>query len=176
MATRDELYAKFGITAEAGQLLETDLVTIMLGIEGINNGWHAQPDGARAAELLARLDGNTLGQSLKQLRGTIEVDQETADFFSAALKARNRLCHGFYEKHNFKIQTDEGRDLMIADLEEIHDVLFRAWRVASDLSDVVIDILKKLRDLGRGDSSDDAPALPQITLRVVLRVAEDSEN
>ena len=39
MATRDQLYAKFGITAEAGQLLETELSTLLLCERAIENGW-----------------------------------------------------------------------------------------------------------------------------------------
>ncbi|MEQ9449938.1 MAG: hypothetical protein RLN70_13700, partial [Rhodospirillaceae bacterium] len=38
--------------------------------------------------------------------------------------------HGFFERHNFRIQTEDGRTAMIADLEELHEELFRCWRVA----------------------------------------------
>ena len=94
MAIRDELYAKFGITAEAAQLFETELGTLILSLCGLESR------------------------------------------FSSALRARNRLIHGFYERHNFKIQTDAGRDEMIADLEAIHEELFQAWQVAGVLTEI----------------------------------------
>jgi hypothetical protein len=61
------------------------------------------------------------------------------------LNARNRLNHGFYEKHNFKIQTNEGRDAMIAALEELHEELFQAWQVASGLATATAELVEKLR-------------------------------
>ena len=38
MATREEVYAKFGLTAEAAQLFETELGTILLAREGEERG------------------------------------------------------------------------------------------------------------------------------------------
>ena len=52
MATRDELYAKFGITAEAAQLFETELGTLLLCSRGIENGWHILPDRDQAQSVL----------------------------------------------------------------------------------------------------------------------------
>ena len=59
--------------------------------------------------------------------------------FASALKARNRLIHGWYERHSFKIQTDEGRDVMIADLEKLHTELFEAWQIAQALVKLTTD-------------------------------------
>lgn len=128
MATRDELYAKFGITAEAAQLFETSLGTIVLCAKGFNEGWHKEPDGEAATKALHDIDGSTLGRLLGKFRDELRIEPSIADQFARALKVRNRLFHGFYERHNFKIQTDDGRDAMIADLEDMHDELFRAWR------------------------------------------------
>ena len=44
MATRDELYAKFGVAAEAAQLYETDLGTMLLALEGWMNNWPIRPE------------------------------------------------------------------------------------------------------------------------------------
>ncbi|MBL4590755.1 MAG: hypothetical protein JKY96_02225 [Phycisphaerales bacterium] len=49
--------------------------------------------------------------------------------------------HGFYERHNFKIDADEGRDEMMADLEKLHDELFHAWQMASKISDVILNVM-----------------------------------
>lgn len=52
MASRDELYAKFGMTAEAAQLFELELGTLLLCVRGLEAGWHVLPDGATATEVL----------------------------------------------------------------------------------------------------------------------------
>src|SRR5690349_13038627 len=134
MATRDELYAKFGITAEAAQLFETELGTLVLSLRALQNGWHIVPDREKAGAVLEEVDRSTLGYLLNTLKTHTAFDDDLAGRFTAALKARNRLTHGFFERHNFKIQSDTGRDEMIADLEALHEELFQAWRIASAMT------------------------------------------
>ena len=142
MATRDEVYAKFGITAEAAQLFETELGTLLLYVHGIQNGWDLIPDGKRAREILADIERNTLGGLISALKGRVGIDEHLASRFASALQARNRLNHGFYERHNFKIDTDEGRDEILANLEELHTELFNAWRVASTMTVLALQVLE----------------------------------
>lgn len=146
MATRDELYAKFGITAEAAQLFETELGTLLLSVNAIENGWHLTPDPMNARKALDQIEAHTLGRLLGVLKGKLAFDDHLAERFASALTARNRLNHGFYERHNFKIQTDEGRYVMIADLEELHEELFQVWRIASGLTSAMTNLVIKLRD------------------------------
>lgn len=103
MATRDEVYAKFGLTAEAAQLFETELGTILLAREGEERGWHLQADPEKAAEFYEKLNRKTLGQLLRWLREYLDLDEKVAASFELALEARNRLNHGFFERHNFGI-------------------------------------------------------------------------
>lgn len=105
MATRDELYAKFGITAEAAQLFETELGTLLLAVSAIEHGWDTTPDPPGAQKALDQIEGHTPGRLLGVLKGKVVFDENLAERFTLALKARNRLNHGFYERHNFKIQT-----------------------------------------------------------------------
>lgn len=139
MATREELYAKFGITAEAAQLFETELGTLLLCARGLERGWHVVPDGESARDLLSEIDRSTLGALLSKLKKYVELDGDLLARFSSALGARNRLNHGFYERHNFKIQTDEGRDEMMTDLELLHDELFGAWQIATVMTSLASD-------------------------------------
>lgn len=134
MATRAQLYAKFGETAEAAQLFETKLGTLLLCVRGLEQGWHAEPDGEAAAKLLRDIDRSTLSQLLAKLRVSFRFDEALTAQFDSALRARNRLNHGFYERHNFAIQSDEGRDAMSADLMALHEELFDAWRSANSIS------------------------------------------
>jgi len=151
VATRDELYAKFGITAEAAQLFETDLGTLLLCARGLESGWHVVPDGESARDLLREVDRSTLGGLLSKLKRHVGLDEDLSARFASALAARNRLNHGFYERHNFKIHTDDGRDEMMADLEALHDELFAAWRLAGAMTSLASDII--LRERARGDHS-----------------------
>jgi hypothetical protein len=64
MATREELYAKFGVTAEAAQLFETELGTLLLAINGLEHGWHLTPDPRKARETLDQIGAHTLGRKL----------------------------------------------------------------------------------------------------------------
>ncbi len=131
LATREELYAKFGITAEAAQLFETELGNLLLTSNALEKGWHVTPDPQGAKTVLDQIERHTLGRLIGALRDKVELDDGLTDRFASALKARNRLNHGFYEQHNFKIQTSKGRDEMIADLEELHEELFQAWQITS---------------------------------------------
>jgi hypothetical protein len=99
-------------------------------------GWHGKPDGEEAAKLLHDIDRSTLGQRLAKLRlsFSFSFDEALTEQFASALKVRNRLNHGFYERHNLAIQTDEGRDAMFANLSVLHDELFDAWRMADRIS------------------------------------------
>lgn len=147
MATRDELYAKFGITAEAAQLFETEIGTLLLGVKGKDERWHTNPKPDEAGEFLAKVDKSTLGNLLRKLQKItesgehIEIGDNLKVRFESALKVRNKLFHGFYERHNFKIQTHEGRSQMIDDLEIMHVELFNAWRLASSVSDIFLNVL-----------------------------------
>jgi hypothetical protein len=134
VAARDELYAKFGITAEAAQLFETELGTLLLCAHALEKGWRVQPDGDAARKVLDGIDQSTLGCLLGKIKGYVEIDDHLDNRFTSALKCRNKLFHGYFEKHNFKIQTDEGRDVMIADLEALHNELVDAWQVAGAMT------------------------------------------
>jgi hypothetical protein len=78
---------------------------------------------------------------LGALRGKGVFDEGLSERFASALKARNSLNHGFYEQHSFKIQSTEGRDAMIADLEELHEELFQAWQAASTITRAVSKLI-----------------------------------
>lgn len=146
MTTREELYAKFGMTAEAAQLFETELETLLFGLRAIEQGWHVNPDPAEARRVLDHLDTHTLGRLLGALRDRVSFDESTLSCFTAALDARNRLNHGFFERHNFNIQTAQGREVMLADLERLHDTLSVAWQRASALTDTVVKLINRLGD------------------------------
>ena len=79
------------------------------------------------------------------MKKCVGLDDGLTDRFASALQTRNRLFHLFYESHNFKIQTDEGRDAMMADLEAIHVELFDAWQIAGKMTAMATAFLLQLR-------------------------------
>lgn len=143
MADRHELYAKFGIAAEAAQLFETDLGTLLLCLKALDNDWHVVPDGDAAREVLDQIDGSTLGRLLHNLKRYIKIEGDLAEGFMSALAARNRLSHGFFERHNFNIQTELGRREMISDLDDLHSKLFLAWRSASGILTITSEVVRR---------------------------------
>jgi hypothetical protein len=142
VAKRKKLYAKFGQAAEAGQLFETALSSIMLVLKGHEEDWFDDQKPEDAKLFSDRLDKLMLGQLLGDLRKHLFLPIELEEQFKRALKARNRLTHGFFERHNFRIQTSEGRDIMIEDLETIHTELFRCWRVASGITEALLPLAR----------------------------------
>lgn len=141
MPTLDEVYRKFGETAEAAQLLETQLGTMLLLNLGEKEDLIAEPDPKRASELYEKINRHTLGRLLKSLNNTSQSLDALDALLSNALQARNHLSHSFYRQHNFRRNSDEGRGLMMKDLDSIHDALLNAYKAVMLLSGVDLDAL-----------------------------------
>ena len=128
MARRDQVYQKFGEASEAAQLLETELGTLLLEIEAIEKDLIVSVDKDKSALLLNRINKSTLGQLINKFNQGISVaTDELCDLLEDALAARNRLTHSFFRLHNLRINSNEGREIMLADLEELHLKIFVAY-------------------------------------------------
>ena len=139
MPTLDDVYRKFGFAAEAAQLLETELGTLLFAIDAIHEGLLDKPNPIRAAELLDAINSHTLGKLLQRLKAKNGSLSELEPLLSKALDERNRLFHSFYRQHNFRRNSDEGRDFMLEDLESIHELIIEAYKAVSLLSDTDLD-------------------------------------
>jgi hypothetical protein len=137
----DDVYRKFGEVAEAAQLLETELGNLLLMDRAGEHGLLTEPNPALVSDLLDTINRQTLGQLVKGLNGTDQKLCELETLFANALRERNRLSHSFYRFHNFRRNSDEGRQLMLKDLEQIHDTLLRAYKAVMLLSGVDLDAL-----------------------------------
>lgn len=143
MTTIDDVYRSFGYAAEAAQLLETELGTLLFRIRcednALLNGDHS--DDARA--ILDRVNRLTLGALIDKLKSATGF--ENADIVLAkALAERNRLMHHFYREHNNRRNSSDGCALMVTDLETIHAAIFSAYElvqeiIGTDLDDLVLD-------------------------------------
>src|SRR5258708_7537568 len=141
MPTLDEVYRKFGEVAEAAQLLETELGNMLLVAHIIDENLIATQNRNRAAELFQAVDSHTLGQLLKHLATKTQSITALETLLRKALQERNRLSHSFYREHNFRRNSDEGRAVMLQDLESIHDSLIKAYKAVMLLSGVDLDAL-----------------------------------
>jgi hypothetical protein len=142
--TLGEVYRKFGEVSEAAQLVETELGTVLLFFGVVDEGLITptlKVDGKRATELLERINRQTLGQLIKNTKSHTDKLAQLEPLLSTALEERNRLSHHFYRQHNFRRNSDEGRSLMLDDLDSIHNTLIEALKALSLLSGIDLDAL-----------------------------------
>lgn len=179
MPTRDDIYRKFGQVSEAAQCLEIELGNLLIQHNCIEASLFERQDPKKAASIFDQINRQTFGQMIRSLLaldcptspvrwrfiisgsgGTSRVDSPVAgptkqdmddleQLFSDALAARNRLTHSFFLQHNIRINSEDGCEVMLQDLDAINQVLTEAWDAASLLSG---HDLKKLIDTW-GDAS-----------------------
>jgi hypothetical protein len=80
------------------------------------------------------IDRQTLGQLLKSLRATTSLLDTLETVLWLALEEQNRLQHSFYRQHNFRRNSDQGRAVMLRDLDQIHDAILDAYKSVMLLS------------------------------------------
>ncbi len=112
----DDVFRKYGETAEAAQLRETELGTLLLNEQCMEEGLFGA-DGIRATEIMRSINRDTLGGLIRKARSGQSTEGIEA-LLEAALEARNRLIH-FYRKHNMRKFSDDGRMIMMQDLDNI---------------------------------------------------------
>ena len=139
MPSLDDVYLKFGFASEAAQLLETELGTILFVSGAVDQNLFEKQDQDAATALYNSINRKTLGQLLKGVKNTSESVGHLEGLLLKALKERNRLAHSFYRQHNFRRNTEDGRQLMLDDLEKIHEVLLEAYKAVMRLSGIDLD-------------------------------------
>ena len=139
MPSLEDVYEKFGFAAEAAQLLETELGNKLLIAGVVEAGLLENPDPGLANDILSSINKQTLGQLLRSLKSSPDQLPELERMCMRALAERNRLFHSFYRQHNFRRNSDRGREQMIADLDSIHNALLDAYKAVVKLSGVDLD-------------------------------------
>ena len=136
MPDLNEVYRKFGEVAEAAQLFETELGNLLLLEKGIEADLLSKPNPVLAKDIYDKLNSLTGGQLLNELkRFAMSLEDLEADI-RKALDERNKLFHSFYRKHNFRRNSSEGCQIMLDDLEKIHDTILDAYMELLQLSGV----------------------------------------
>ncbi|MFC1535027.1 hypothetical protein ACFL7M_16875 [Thermodesulfobacteriota bacterium] len=141
MASLDDVYKKFGETAEAAQLLETEISNILLSIKAVEYDFFQNQNKSMAHGILEKINKSTLGTLLKKVEEIIGGEENLIKIFQNALNERNRLSHSFYREHNFRRNSNKGCDIMLEDLEKMHKTILQAYKVALALSGIDLDKL-----------------------------------
>jgi len=131
-----DVYAKFGEVAEAAQLLETQIGNLLLEVSIGSHGTEGTGFKEFSRALFEEVDRRTLGQLIKMLRKSKQFAQTLEGELAIALTERNRLSHSFYRDHNFRRNTEDGRAIMLADLETIHVRVLDAYVEVLKLSGI----------------------------------------
>ena len=139
MPTLEEVYRKFGETAEAAQLLETELGNVLFLHGAFDEDLLTVKNPNRAAAIMSEIDASTLGRLLARLKSKMHVPSDLESLLSEALKQRNLLSHSFYRQHNFRRNSDEGRSTMIDDLDSMHESIIQAYKAVLRLSGTDLD-------------------------------------
>jgi hypothetical protein len=124
--------------------LETELGTMLFQVRCDEDGLLDGNHGVEARVILERINASTLGRLINNVQAKTTGIDHAAEQLGQALAERNRLSHHFFRQHNNRRNSEEGRALMLADLEKIHETIFAAYKI----------VVKMLGDdLDRIDSS-----------------------
>ena len=130
--------------------MRTELGTLLLYVQGVQNGWHVVPDRQSAQAALNDIERSTLGGLISTLKKRVRNRRAARRPFCVRVAGKKPLeNHGFYERHNFKIETDEGRGEMFADLEKLHTELFNAWQIARTMTELATKALEGAASIER---------------------------
>jgi hypothetical protein len=122
------LYFEFGRTAEMAQIMEMQAGNLALSFVSLAFDPSKITDDERGLlrALVDDVNSRTFGNLLKQIRKIGSVSEGIQQTVDEALEKRNYLVHKFFRSHNLRINSEEGRKEMIADLRAIHASLSRA--------------------------------------------------
>ena len=129
-----DVFAHFGLAAYHAQCFEMELKNIFLLLIRANN---RSLSIAILEQYEAVLDKQTLGTLVRDIRKIVSFDDGCVSAIEAALASRNRLMHGFYERHATGMLSHIGREAMIRELESYSETFEIADTVARSVSGTV---------------------------------------
>ncbi len=109
-----DVFAHFGLAAYYAQCFEMELKNIFM--LSIRANHHVLPPDF-FDQCGATLDKQNLGTLVRDIRKVVSFDEGSASALDTALHNRNRLMHGFYERHTTDMLSHHGRISAIAELE-----------------------------------------------------------
>jgi len=129
-----DVFAHFGLAAYHAQCFEMELKNIFLLLIRANNRSLSIPLLEQCEAVLGK---QTLGTLIRDIRKVVSFDDGCVTAIEAALTNRNRLMHGFYERHATDFLSHTGRETMIRELESYSDSFETADTVARSVSGAI---------------------------------------
>ena len=123
----NDVYRKFGKVAEVVQLLESQLGDWLLFEMCMRDDLPSDSDFILTPKMYEKVDRQTIGQLLKELKNRSNPLKNLDADFRKALDERNRLFHRFYLEHDSRRNSSEGCQIMLDDLEELHETILDAY-------------------------------------------------
>ncbi len=138
MTTRDALYQRAGRGLELCQLLEKEMGTALLALDGLITGTYLTPDPDSYLRLRNAVERQTLGTSLKQMRQRLKMQEDLEAVLSSALTARNDLAHHFFSRHGLKVIEADGRTEMLAYLNNLLIAIESGYAFAGNVAAALV--------------------------------------
>ena len=129
-----EAFAHFGLAAYHAQCFEMELKNIFLLLLRANN---RSLSISLLEQCEAVLDKQTLGTLVRDIRKVVSFDDGCVTAIESALTNRNRLMHGFYERHATDLLSHTGRETIIRELENYSESFETADTVARSVSGAI---------------------------------------
>lgn len=133
MATHDQIMTALGKAVFASQNFELNVGTLLIFLT-VESGDRTKfqdgegvPDEAAVIAFLDEIDRLSLGQLKGKLAGMKVLDDETIGQISSINETRKRLVHFFVPDYSHRLETVQGRQSVLIELEEIEAKLRGAW-------------------------------------------------
>jgi len=141
-----ELYYEFGRAAEMAQVMELEAgnlalvyATMLLDASRITD---EQREFFQA--LVNDVNKRTFGNLFRQIQKLGQIDDGIIATVNDGMEKRNYLMHKFFRRHNFAINSAEGRKAMLGEIREIQASLSLAHAVLSAMTASLSQLLAKL--------------------------------
>ena len=136
---------EFGQAAEMAQVMEMAAGNLALAYVSLAFDPATITDEERQIfkDVINDVNSRTLGNLLKQISKICSVSEGIESSIKEALKKRNYLIHNFFRTHNFAINSQEGRETMIAELRDIFKALNRANSILSGMTHTLNEIFNR---------------------------------
>ena len=133
-----DVFAHFGLAAYHAQCLEMEIKNVfMLSIRA--NHRELPSSFFEGAEIT--LDKQMLGTLVRDIKKVVTFGDSAVAVLDTALANRNRLAHGFYERHAASLLSHTGRVSMIEELEEYTEGFQHADTVCRSVSGALCKVL-----------------------------------
>lgn len=129
-----DVFGHFGLAAYHAQCFEMELKNIFLLLLRANN---RSLSTTLLEQCEAVLDKQTLGTLIRDIRKVVSFDDGCVAAIESALANRNRLMHGFYERHATDLLSHSGRETTIRELETYSESFETADVVARSVSGAI---------------------------------------